>query len=56
MLYVVAMVVYFTYSIHHSKLNDNVSCSIIREELEEMTVALLHNDDDDDDGEDVASL
>jgi len=47
----VAVIFYFTYGIHHSKLNDSVSC-IRHVQLDEATTALLQQPDDidDDDG------
>jgi len=57
-VHVVAVVVYFTYGIHNSKLNDNVfhQQRVKYKQFDESTTALLHDDDDDDDEDDVSSL
>jgi len=50
-LHVVAMVMYFTYSIHHSKLNDAVAHQCAEyERLDDVTA------DDDDNADDMSSL
>jgi len=47
-VHIVAVVVYFTYGIHNSKLNDAVS-RVKYKQLDEVTDDFLHEDSDDTD-------